>query len=60
MTDFMAEIDAELAAARAGGFCAACGRRENIDPGKAFCEDCDEESRVLLNDFIRDELEDGR
>jgi hypothetical protein len=54
------EIDAELAAAREGGYCVSCGRRENIDPGQAFCEECDEEGRILLADFIREEMGDLR
>jgi hypothetical protein len=49
--EVMDRIDVELAAARADGYCVACGRRENIDPGKAFCEECDEEGRILLADF---------
>jgi len=57
LAEVLAEINAELEAARRGGYCAGCGHTENISRGNAFCELCDEEARILAADFVKHELE---
>ena len=54
----LADIQAELAAAKAAGVCAGCGSSENKDPGKAFCEMCDEEARVEHALFLQEVAEE--